>query len=428
MDANPTSSILPPQQAHPSQPSEEQPGFHEFVALIAIMMAVSAFSIDNLLPAFDTIRAAFQVADPNRPQLLVYGYMIALALGQIAYGPLADIYGRRRTFLAGMGIFAAGTLMAIVADSFEILLLSRVVQGLGSAAARVLAVTIVRDRYSGREMARVMSLAMMVFLTVPVFAPAIGGVLLLLGGWRTIFVSMLALCVILVAWFGLRMPETLHPQYRMAFSASRIAAAVRLTVTTRVSAGYTLAIGLIMGCLMSYVGSAQQILETSVYGLGPIFSVYFGAIAAVMAVASLLNSWLVRGIGMRRLSHAGICGFVFIAGLQLAAALNYRGHPPLPLFMMLLALNFFLFGLTVPNFNALAMEPLGAVAGTASSVIGSFTTLLGALCGAAIGQAFDGSVRPIGIGFFILSLAALLVVIATERGRLFETRHHVPSA
>jgi MFS transporter, DHA1 family, multidrug resistance protein len=238
--------------------------FAEFVALIALMMGVTAFAIDNLLPAFDVLGAVFRVDDPNRLQLLVYGYMIAFAVAQIGYGPLSDMLGRRPVLLVGLAIFTIGSLLALVAPSFEVLLLARVIQGIGTAAARVLAVSIVRDRYSGREMARVMSLTMMVFLIVPVFAPTIGTALLLAGGWRAIFASMLALAVGLAVWFGLRMPETLHPEYRFPLSFARIGQAVRLTVSTRISLGYATAVGLMMGCLMGYIGSAQQILETSV--------------------------------------------------------------------------------------------------------------------------------------------------------------------
>lgn len=395
------------------------PRFGEFVALIALMMGVTAYSIDNLLPAFDVIRADFQIRDPNDLQLLIYGYMIAFALAQLAYGPLADMFGRRPVLLAGLLIFALGSALALVAPSFGVLMVARVVQGIGTAAARVLAVTIVRDRFAGREMARVMSLTMMVFLIVPIVAPAIGAVLVAFGNWHLVFWSMLALAIVLAIWFALRMPETLHPEFRLPFSSARIAAAARLTVTTRVTLGYSTGVGLMMGCMLAYVGSSQQILETTVYNLGPAFSFYFALVAVVMAVASFANSMLVRRLGMRRLSHTGVCGFVVTAALQLAAALFYGGAPPLGLFIALVGSNLFLFALTVPNFNAMAMEPLGSVAGTASSLIGAFTTLIGALCGLAVGQSFNGTVVPLAAGFLILGGLTFLIVLWTERGRLF---------
>lgn len=403
--------------------TRNEPPFGEFVALVALMMGLTSFAIDNLLPAFDVLRAAFAVADPNHAQLTVYVYMIAFALGQFVYGPVSDMIGRRPALLAGLVIFAAGCVLAIAATSFSLLLAARAIQGVGSAAARVLAVTIVRDRFVGRDMARVMSLTMMVFLIVPIFAPAIGSLLLALGGWRTIFAATLGLGVLLAAWFGRRMPETLHPEHRFPFSLAQVVKALRLTVTTRVSIGYATGVGLMMGCLMAYIGSAQQILETSVYGLGPVFSLYFGVIAALMGVGSLVNSRLVRRLGMRRMGHAGLCGFAFVAAVQLAGALAFGGHPPLAWFVSTVALNLMLFSLTVPNFNALAMEPLGTVAGTASSFIGAYTTLFGALCGLAVGQAFNGTVIPLAAGFVILSAACVAVVLWTEKGRLFVPRN-----
>jgi DHA1 family bicyclomycin/chloramphenicol resistance-like MFS transporter len=402
----------------PDLPPASRLSFAEFVALIALMMGITAYSVDNLLPAFDFIRSSFQVRDPNSLQLLVYGYMVAFAITQLVYGPVSDMVGRRPILIFGMTIYIAGCVLAIFASSFEVLMVSRVVQGIGSAAARVLAVAIVRDRFSGREMARVMSLTMVVFLIVPIFAPAIGSLLLLFGPWQWIFASMLILAVILTVWFGLRMPETLHPEYRFPFSLRRIGSAIALTVTTRVSFGYSTAVGLMLGCVMAYVGSAQQILETTVYGLGPTFSVYFALVAGTMAAGSLLNSRIVRRFGMRRLSHAGVIGFALMAGLQLASALVFNGHPPLAFFVASIALAMFLFSLTVPNFNALAMEPLGAVAGTAASFIGAYTTLMGALCGLAVGQSFDGTVTPLAAGYFVLSVSCLLVILWTERGRL----------
>lgn len=402
------------------------PSFGEFVALIALMMGITAFSVDNLLPAFEAIRHDFGVTDPNRPQLLIYIYMIAFALSQMIYGPLSDMFGRRRVLMAGLAIYCAGCVLAAFSASFPLLLASRAVQGLGSAAARVLSTAIVRDRYAGREMARVMSLAMMTFLIVPVFAPAIGSGLLLIAGWRWIFAAMTLLAIVFGLWFWLRMPETLHPEYRLPLSPARIVAALKLTVTTRFALGYATAVGLMTGCVMSYVGSAPQILATDVYGLGPEFSLYFAGIAGTMALGSLLNSRLVRRLGMRRLSHGAILGFTALAAFQLASSLVFGGRPPLWLFMGNLALNMFLFAFTVANFNTMAMEPLGSVAGTASSFIGAYTTLMGALCGLFVGQHFNGTVVPLAVGYLALSVACVLVVLWTEQGRLFRPQHPDP--
>ncbi len=395
------------------------PGFIEFVAIVALMMAVTAISIDNLLPAFPAIEARFGVAEPNHLQLLVYVYMLGFGLAQIVYGPLSDALGRRPVLLASLGVYVAGCVLAMLAPSFGWLLAARVIQGIGAAGGRVLSTAIVRDRFAGREMASVMSLIMMVFLIVPMIAPAIGGAMLAFGSWIYVFVSMLILAFIVMAWFGWRMPETLHPEYRRPLSLKATAQAVRLTLSTRVAVGYATALGLLTGCIMGYVGSAQQVFDTGLYKLGPLFPVAFGLVAGAMGAATLINARVVRRLGMRTLSQAGTLAFTIVGLGQVALGLMYGGHPPLALFLSVLAANQFLISFAMPNFNALALEPLGAVAGTASSFLGCYTTILGALCGYLIGHAFAGSVMPIGIGYASLGGLALAVVAWTERGRMF---------
>ncbi|MDQ0446867.1 DHA1 family bicyclomycin/chloramphenicol resistance-like MFS transporter [Methylobacterium aerolatum] len=416
------SDALPPVTAAPplrARRASGGPGFAEFVTIVALMMAVTAISIDNLLPAFPAIEARFSVADPNHLQLLVYVYMLGFGPAQIVYGPLSDALGRRPVLLASLAVYVVGCGLAMLAPSFGWLLAARVIQGIGAAGGRVLSTAIVRDRFAGREMASVMSLIMMVFLIVPMIAPAIGGAMLAFGSWVYVFVSMLILAFILVAWFGWRMPETLHPEYRRPLSLRATAQAVRVTLTNRIAVGYATALGLLTGCIMGYVGSAQQVFDTGLYHLGVFFPVAFGLVAGAMGAATLINSRAVRRLGMRRLSQAGTLAFTVVGLGQVALGLAYGGHPPLPLFLGVLAANQFLISFAMPNFNALALEPLGAVAGTASSFLGFYTTIIGAGCGYAIGQSFDGTVLPIGIGYATLGGLALLVVAITERGQLF---------
>ena len=395
------------------------PGFAEFVGIVALMMAVTAMSIDNLLPAFPLIQERFAVADPNSLQLLVYVYMIGFGVAQIVYGPVSDALGRRPTLLISLGIYTAGCILSMLAPSFEWLLASRVIQGMGAAGGRVLSTAIVRDRFSGREMASVMSLIMMVFLIVPMLGPAIGATMLLLGSWIWVFVSMLALGGVLTLWFALRMPETLHPEYRRPLSLTATGQALLTVLRTRAAIGYATALGLLTGCIMGYVGSAQQVFDTGLYHLGGLFPVAFGVVAGAMGAATLINSRLVRRLGMRTLSHAGVTAFTAVGLVQVGIGLHYQGHPPLVLFLSVLALNQFLISFALPNFNALALQPLGAIAGTASSFLGFYTTILGAFCGFLIGRAFDGTVMPVAYGYAGLGGLALLVVAWTERGRLY---------
>ncbi|KMO33334.1 major facilitator transporter [Methylobacterium tarhaniae] len=402
-----------------AEPGWAGPGFVEFVALMALMMGLTAVTIDSFLPAFPAIQRDFAVEDPNRLQLLVYVYMLGFGTAQLFYGPISDGTGRRPALIAGIGIYLAGSVLAMLAPSFEVLLLARAIQGIGGAAGRVLAVAIVRDRYEGRDMARVMSFCMMVFLIVPILAPSMGGAVLLAGSWRLIFGMMLVLALVTLAWFGTRLPETLHPAFRRPVSARAIGSGIAVTVRTRASFGYATALGLTTGCIMAYVGSAQGVFDTGLYHLGPLFPVAFALIAGAMGVATLINARLVRRLGMRRLAHAGMLGLFLAACLQLALILAFAGKPPLWLLIATLAACQFLMSFAMPNFNALAMEPLAAIAGTASSFIGFYTTLLAAFCGLLVGQSFDGTVTPLALGYWVLSGLGLATVLWTERGRLF---------
>ncbi len=404
----------------PARPGASQ-SFVEFVLLVSLMMGLVSLSIDNLLPAFGPMQADFGVADPNHLQLVISVYMIGFAVMQVVYGPLADVFGRKPVLLSGFALFAVGTVLAMLAPDFGTLLAARFVQGLGAAAPRVLSVAIVRDRFAGSDMARVMSLTMMVFLIVPVVAPATGTLTLMVGNWHLIFISMLVMVAGLSLWVVARLPETLRDEYRVSFSLKTIADGVVLTVTNRRALGYSTVAALTSGAIMAYVGSSQQIFETTVYGLGDLFPLVFGAIAGVMSVGAFSNSRLVRRFGPRRLSHGGQTLLVLLSAVLVAEGLLFDGTPPLILFVVTLALSQFCFALTLPNFNAMAMEPLGTVAGTASSFIGFYTTMAGAVIGLAVGQLFDGTVLPLSVGYLVLALAGLGVVALTERGRLFRS-------
>jgi DHA1 family bicyclomycin/chloramphenicol resistance-like MFS transporter len=397
---------------------DQMPSFPEFVLLIALVMSLGSLSIDNLLPAFGPIQADFAIPNPNDLQLLITAYMVPFGIMQLVYGPVSDVIGRRPALMMGLAIYVVGGLIATLATSFSMLLIGRAIQGAGLAASRVLTIAIVRDRFAGREMARVMSITMMVFIIVPIVAPTTGSMTLLLGSWHWIFGTVVGIAVVVAAWFYTRMPETLHPEHRRSFSFGQIASAIKTTVTTRTSIGYATGMGCMFGCLMSYINSSQQIFETEVYQLGALFPLAFGGIATLMGLASFTNASLVRRLGMRRLSHIGICGFTLVAAIQVIVALFFDGRPPLLLYASIFGINQFLFSLTMPNFNAMAMEPLGSIAGTASSFIGSYTTLIGALLGLVIGRSFNGTVIPLSIGYLFLGAACLLIVLWTERGNL----------
>jgi MFS transporter, DHA1 family, multidrug resistance protein len=395
--------------------------FYEFVVLIALMMALTALSIDVMLPALPRISESFALTNPNDRQGVIMSYLLGFSSGQLIYGPISDRFGRKPTLMVGLVIFACGALAASIAPDFRLLLLARAAQGLGGAAPRVISMAIVRDLFYGREMARVMSFAMMVFVIAPVVAPAIGQGVLMVGPWQWNFYLLVLTAVIIMAWSFLRLPET-HPPQTSAGPAGRLsrpagpgmAKAFLMVVSSPQAVGYAAASAFMLGCLMSYIGCAQQVF-VDVYDLGAGFPVVFGAVASVMALASFTNSQLVMRLGMRRLSHSALTGFIAISlVLTLASAF---GKPSLAVFCILVAAAFFMFGLIVANFNAIAMEPLGAVAGTAASVIGFFTSAMATLFGAVIGRLFDGGVLPLAAGFTVLGVCALLSVLAVEGWR-----------
>lgn len=391
-------------------------GFPEFVVIIASIMALNPLAMDMMLPALPNIRSAFHIGDANRPQMVLSTFLIGFGVGQFVMGPLSDRFGRRPVLIGGMIVYCIASLLAIAAPSFETLLLARALQGLGTSATRVIATSIVRDCYAGRRMASVMSLAMMVFIAVPVIAPSFGQAVLLLTQWRGIFIVLMLYGVVALIWSALRMPETLPPQLRRSLAVGEVFDAFRQTVTNRQTLGYAVTAGGVLGSIFAFVFSAQQIF-TDIYQLGHYFPIAFASIAIGTAIAGFANSRFVDRLGMRVISHGALLGYVTVAAIMLVAAKLQM--LPLPLFMALGALMMFAFGLMISNFTALAMEPQGRIAGTASSLYGSITTLLGIAIGTTIGRDFDGTLLPFATGFFLCTLAALGVVLVVEKGRLF---------
>jgi len=401
------------------------PGFPEFVCMIALMMALNALAIDSMLPALPDIGDALGVASDNSRQWVITAYLLGFGGMQIVYGPLADRFGRKPILMIGVGIYVVFSLVAMLAPTFETLILARVGQGLGSAATRVLAVSIVRDRFSGRTMARVMSLSFLVFLGVPVIAPSLGQAILLVAPWEAIFGVLAFAGVALMIWAGLRLPETLHPEDRLPIEAKRIALAFREAVTNRVSIGYTLAMTAITGALFAFINSSQQIFF-DVFEAPALFTTVFALIAGGIAIASVVNAKLVETLGSRMIGHTALLGFITFGAIHLLVTLS--GHETIWTFGILQACTMFCFGLLAGNFGAMAMEPMGHIAGTASSAQGFISTIIGSLIGFAIGQSFNGTVVPMTLGITACGIAALGFVLLAERGRLFVARSAVPVA
>lgn len=375
----------------------------EFVALMALSMSLVALAIDAMLPALAEIGSDLGLVQDNDRQLVLTVLFLGLSLGQLFYGPISDSLGRRGPIFFGFGLFILGSALAVVAPTFEWLLIGRFLQGLGAAGPRILTVAIIRDCAGGREMARLMSLVMMVFILIPAIAPALGQAILLIASWRGIFLALLLLSSMTLVWFYFRQPETLSFEARRPISPASLGGAFVEVLHTRSTVLYTLAGGMIFGSFVGFLNSAQQIFQ-ELYGLGVRFPAYFAVLALTIGCASLINARLVIRLGMRYLCILGL-GVTFLTS---AVFLVYCliGDPSIWLLMAYLMVTFFCTGILFGNISALAMEPLGHMAGLASSLISSVKTLISLFLGYIIGYAYDGSVVPLVAGFFLLSALA----------------------
>lgn len=387
----------------------------EFVPLMALMISIIAFSVDAMLPALPSIGRDLAVRNENDQQLVVSALLLGLGVAQMIYGPLSDSIGRKRAIYGGYVIFIIGCVISIMASSFEVMLVGRVLQGVGAAGPRIVVIALVRDQYEGREMARIMSFVMGVFILVPALAPAIGQSIIALSQWRMIFVVFLILAVVAWVWFAWRQPETLPPERRVRFSASVIWFGIRETCTNRVAFGYTLTAGLVFGAFVGYLSSTQQMFG-DIYGITDRFPLYFAALALAIGLSSFINGRLVMRVGMRRLSAYAVASLTLVSWAFFPYALSVGGVPDLSINMAYFVAAFLSIGILFGNFNALAMAPLGHIAGVGAAVVGSVSTLISALLGAIIGQMFDGTVLPMVGGFALLGLLAAGIMWWIERG------------
>lgn len=386
----------------------------EFVSLVALLMSLVALSIDSMLPALPEIGRDLGVLRRNDTQFVITAVFLGLGLGQIVLGPLSDRIGRRAAIHAGLTLFMTGCLLSMFAPTFEVMIAGRVVQGVGAAAPRVVTIAMLRDQYEGRQMARLMSFAMAVFILVPIIAPALGQAILWLGGWRAIFATIFAIAAIALAWFALRQPETLPVSRRRPFSPVGIGRAVLEVLRTRSALGYTLGTGFVFAPFLAYLSSAQQIFQDA-YRTGALFPFWFGLLALAFGGASLVNGRLVMKHGMRRLLKAATLAVTLVAVVAWALAFAFEGLPPFWLFMAYLMTHFFCMGMVFGNLNALAMRPLGHMAGVGAAVVASLTAFIGVPLGTLVGQSFDGTMYA-QIGAFAVAGAATLAVTSWAEG------------
>jgi DHA1 family bicyclomycin/chloramphenicol resistance-like MFS transporter len=372
------------------------PGRREFVWLIAALMASNALAIDAMLPALPAIGRALGVVRDNDRQLVITFFLIGYGASQIFYGPLADRFGRRRLLIGCLIFYATFAALSGLAGSMTLLLAARFIQGIAAGGMRVLVVAVVRDRFHGSAMAQIMSTAMIIFMLVPVLAPSLGQAVLAVGSWRHIFILLAAYGVMLALWSGFRLPETLAEEDRRPLSAGHIGGAMAETLRVRGSIGNTLAATLAFGGLFAFIGSVQQIIFDIFHAPG-LMGIAFACIAGPMGLSSYANMRLVMRVGPRRLLLLALTALTFLAFLHLALALAWG--ETLWSFILLQGLTMACFGLVGANASALAMSPMGHIAGTASALQGLITTIGGALIGLVIGQMFDGTTIPLISGF-----------------------------
>ncbi|MVO14449.1 MFS transporter [Rhodobacteraceae bacterium CY05] len=391
----------------------------EFISLIAMMFATIAFSIDAMLPALPEIGAALSADDINRAQLILTAFVFGMGVGTFFTGPLSDAFGRKPVIIAGASLYVVSAAVAWASSSLELLLFARVTMGLGAAGPRVVALAIVRDLYSGREMAKLMSIAMMIFTLVPAIAPMLGTVIIAFAGWRAIFIAFALFAITIVIWMGIRLPEPLAREDRRPFQLHLMIGAIREMFahpTVRISIFVQT---LCMAALFTMLTMVQPVYDV-IFGRADSFPFWFGFVALMSGSASLINAAVVVKVGMRRMVTWSLASQILFS-----TAVLFLSNTSLPdtfqfgLFVAWQTSLFFMVGLTLGNLNAMAMEPMGHIAGMAASVIGAISTVLAAAIAAPIGLFFDGSLLPLTSGILTMIIAAYLLML--HMGRV-ETR------
>ncbi|MCV9996898.1 multidrug effflux MFS transporter [Pararhizobium sp. YC-54] len=391
-------------------------GFFEFVITIALMTASVAIAIDIMLPALPAIGQSLNVANTNDTQLVIGVFFFGFGCSQIVFGSLSDTFGRRNILLAGLAFFTLTMFGAALTRSFEMLLLLRFVQGIGAAAVRITTMAIVRDCFGGREMARVMSYVMIVFMIVPIVAPSLGQAVIYYANWHWIFILLGCVGAILFVWAAMRLKESLPKNERLPLSVASVASGFRTVLTNRVTCGYMIGMTLFTAVICAYIVTVQQIFG-EVYGLGDWLPIAFAGTAGGIAVANFANGYFVRSFGMRRISHVAMILFTLLSGAGLLLSLS--GRPDFLVAYLLFSVLLMMFAVIATNFTAISLEPMGNLAGTATAITGFVSTTGGALIGGTVGQLFNGTVQPLFAGFTVFGVVTILAVLWAEKGKLF---------
>jgi DHA1 family bicyclomycin/chloramphenicol resistance-like MFS transporter len=386
--------------------------YWEFIILVSIMFGMIAFGTDTMLPAFPEIAKDLELLNVNKAQLIISSFILGTGVGQLISGPISDTFGRKPIITIGLIIFILACIAAYYAETLEMMLVARFIQGLGISAPRTVTMALIRDLYSGRKMAQVMSLAMAIFVLVPALAPSIGQLLFVNFGWRSIYMAFIAFALIGLLWLNLRQPETLPFEQRKKISSAEFLHAFKIVITNSAVVKYTVTLALGFGALFGYLNSAQQIFVDTL-GAGMKFPMYFAIISILAAPASFLNAALVMKYGMKLLATIGFALQIIFAIITILIINQdfISMEWLLVIFISWSVIAFFLKGLYFGNLNALAMEPMGEIAGMASAIIGASATMLGILIAIPIGLAFNGTATPVLFGYITCSSLALILML-----------------
>ncbi|WP_179346536.1 multidrug effflux MFS transporter [Winogradskyella ursingii] len=377
----------------------------EFVVLMAALMSIVALSIDALLPALPDIGGYLNVSDPTEYPKLVTFIFLGLGFGQLLLGPLSDSLGRKAIVYIGFVIFIIASIICITTKNFEIMLFGRVLQGIGLAAPRTMSIAMVRDSYNGDHMSKILSIVVMVFILVPVVAPTLGQFLMKIYDWKSIFIFNLIFGVLVMIWFWLRQPETLHERYKRKFKFSIYKTGTVEFLKIKSAVIYTLLSGLITGSFMVYLSTSQQIFENQ-YNLAEEFPLIFASLAISVGLATFLNSQLVERFGTRKIVHIAMLSFVIIS-LLFIILFRSGQNPSVEVLIGFFAVQFFCIGFLFGNLRSLAMEPIGHIAGIGSALNGFISTVMAVPIANYIGGFVIDSVAPLFVGFLVCGIISL---------------------
>ncbi|AIT80952.1 Bcr/CflA subfamily drug resistance transporter [Novosphingobium pentaromativorans US6-1] len=395
----------------------------EFVVLLASFQALQALAIDVMLPALGAISSELKLTDPNDRQLVVGVFLICSGLGSLIPGSMADRFGRKPVLAFALCSYVLASLACAVASDFTLLLAARGMLGLLSAALMVMPMTIIRDRFEGDQMARMQSLVAMTFMVIPMIAPMLGQTVMLFAGWRWIFGIMAVLGAAVLVWMVLRLPETLDPDHRQEIRPIVIVRNMGSALIVRESIGYVVGMALVQSALYGYINSAQQLVGEH-FGAGLMFPMIFGGMALVMAVANFANSRIVERYGARRVSQSALIAYIVAAAVHLGIAMS--GADTLWVFVPLMTFSICMMSFIGANFQSISLQPFARTAGAASSIMSFIRLLVGATLGAMIGQAYDGTARPIFASMLVAGIVSLGAVLYSERGQLFRRLNYPP--